>query len=116
MIAWTDYPLCNECRVWGPVLDSPHQQAPIREVEVLGWEPRCGNKYARIRFEADTVKGVYCIKVGYLYQRPGRAGGVPMIDTSNLQEVDVYAVDHDSVHWDGEHWICDHCNQPVDWS
>ena len=107
MQAWTDYPLCKSDTVWGPVLDEPEQEAPVREVEVLGWD---GNKYARVKFE----KGIYSFKVGYLYTRPFRMTmdcdykDIPTIDYHQLPEVDVYADDHDSVHWDGERWVCDY--------
>jgi hypothetical protein len=81
MKAWTDYPLTRDACILGPVLDEPYTEAPIREVEVLGWD---GNKYARVRFE----DGVYVFKAGYLYTEPFRltmdADTIPQINVSQL--------------------------------
>jgi hypothetical protein len=117
MKAWTDYPLCESALVLGTALDTPDEEAPIREVKVLGWD---GNKYARVRFEGD----IYVFKVGYLYTEPYRMtmdnqdSPVPNIDYKQLPIVDVYSTSKDAVHWDDEteRWVCDCCNQPVDWS
>lgn len=58
MRAWTDYPIVE-------LGDTPNQEAPIREVTVLGWD---GNKYAEV--EVEEVRTSF--KAGYLYRRPGR--------------------------------------------
>jgi len=110
--AWTDYPLCKDATISGPVLDEPGKPAPIREVEVLGWD---GNKYARVKFE----QGTYTFKVGYLYTKSFRLtrdfdGDIPSVDTKSIPVIDVYAEDNEA-HWDGERWVCNHCNEPIDW-
>ena len=95
MRAWTDYPLCKDAMVSaGPELDEPDKPAPVREVEVLGWD---NNKYARVSFG----DGIYVFKVGYLYTKPFRLtccfegdvfeGDIPNIDTKQLPVIDVYA-------------------------
>ena len=81
MKAWTDYPLCEECLLHGEALDQPYTKAPIREVEVHGWD---GNKYARVTYDGST----YIFKVGYLYVEPGRCGDVDTIDVSELPTLD----------------------------
>lgn len=58
MRAWTDYPIVE-------LGDTPGQEAPIREVTVLGWD---GNKYAEVEVEGVRTS----FKAGYLYLRPGR--------------------------------------------
>jgi len=76
---WTDYPLEG--------LDEPYSEAPIREVEVQGWD---GNKYAKVKFNRHT----YTFKVGYLYTRPFRltfdAEEIPNIDVRQLRVIDIY--------------------------
>jgi hypothetical protein len=63
MKAWTDYPILA-------LGDKPHQEAPVREVEVLAYD---GDKYCRV-----WVDGVEeSIKSGYLYQLPARCNNQP---------------------------------------
>lgn len=70
MKAWTDYPF-----TW--LGDTAGQAAPVRKVKVLSYD---GNKYCRI-----TVCGGEAeIKAGYLYQRAGRCGEVPVITHRRL--------------------------------
>jgi hypothetical protein len=64
MNGWTDYPLCESSVVSGPVLDKPGRKAPIREVELLGWD---GNKYCLVKFE----EGYYNFKLAYVHTEPG---------------------------------------------
>ena len=70
MQAFTDYPF----EFLG---DKPGEKAPIRMVEVHGWD---GDKYATITV-CDRQTSV---KVGYLYQQHGRCGSVPAINTDVL--------------------------------
>lgn len=64
--AWTDYPIEE-------LGDTPDQEAPIREIEVLSYDQ---NKYAVI-----LVSGVKTeIKISYCYMRKGRCGEVPMLN------------------------------------
>ena len=63
MRAWTDYPILA-------LGDRPHEEAPVREVEVMSYD---GDKYCRV-----SVEGVEeSIKAGYLYQLPGRRNNQP---------------------------------------
>lgn len=64
---WTDYPFVQ-------LGDVPHQLAPIRHVNVISYD---GDKYAKVTFEdsGDWAE----VKIGYLYQRPGRCGQVKTI-------------------------------------
>lgn len=70
MKAWTDYPFVE-------LGDTPHQKAPIREVEVLGYD---GDRYCDIIVEDIQLS----VKRGYLYQRYGRYGDVPQIETDQI--------------------------------
>ncbi|HGN2557711.1 hypothetical protein [Pseudomonas aeruginosa] len=71
MKAFTDYPFTF-------LGDVAYQEAPIRSVEVHGWD---GDKYARITVEGESAS----VKAGYLYQQPGRCGEVAVIDKSTLK-------------------------------
>lgn len=63
MKAWTDYPITE-------LGDTPHVEAPVREIEVLAYD---GDKYCRV-----LVCGIEkSIKAGYLYQEPGRCSEKP---------------------------------------
>ena len=70
MKAWTDYPF--------PQLgDIEGEEAPVREIEVLSFDD---DKYCQIK-----VCGIDDeIKAGYIYQKPGRVGGVPAITQRQL--------------------------------
>ena len=70
MKVWTDYPLCEEAVITGPALDKPDVEAPIREVELLGWDR---NKYCLVALDGN----LYSFKLGYTYTKPGRCGEVP---------------------------------------
>lgn len=64
--AYTDYPFTE-------LGDIPHQEAPVREVTVIGYDQ---NKYADI-----VVWGVKTsVKEGYLYATEGRYGEVEKYD------------------------------------
>lgn len=69
MKAYTDYPLDG--------IDPPNQIAPIREVEPLFYD---GDKYVTVLFEGRR----HTFKAGYLYSKPGRCGGPPNFDVSQL--------------------------------
>ena len=55
---WTDYPFES-------LGDSPHETAPIRQVEVIYYD---GDKYASVIVEGQEES----IKTGYLYNKPVR--------------------------------------------
>jgi hypothetical protein len=72
---YTDYPLyfCDG------------NTAPIREVELLGWD---GNKYCVIR---DPANGsCHSIKLGYVYTEPGRCGEAPHVKPSTVKRINVW--------------------------
>jgi hypothetical protein len=70
MKAYTDYPIVE-------LGDTPNQIAPIRECNARSYD---GDKYCVV-----AVEGILTtIKAGYLYQRPGRLGEVPPINTKEL--------------------------------
>ena len=70
MKAWTDYPF-----TW--LGDTALQRAPVREIEVLSYDD---NKYCHIRVDGGEDE----IKSGYIYQREGRIGKVPVITKEQL--------------------------------
>lgn len=66
MKAWTDYPIVG----LGDKPNDPSRLAPIREIEIIGWD---GDKYAKV-----LVAGVITyIKHGYLYTEPKRLDDNP---------------------------------------
>jgi len=72
MKAYTDYPIVQLGDIAG-------QPAPIREIDVLGYD---GNKYATIEVEGLVTE----IKLGYCYTKPGRSGEVPVINPEDIRE------------------------------
>jgi hypothetical protein len=56
---YTDYPLNKNDLVQGRVYDEPCVRAPVRQVELLGWDH---NKYCLIKFEDSIfeIKLWYC--------------------------------------------------------
>lgn len=71
---YTDYPLYH-CEI----------VAPIREVELIGWD---GNKYCVIQ---DIANGVYhSIKLGYVYTEPGRCDEVPRVDPRTVKRINCF--------------------------
>lgn len=75
MKAWTDYPF-----TW--LGDITGAFAPVREIEVLSYDD---NKYCRIKVcgEEDEIKS------GYVYQREGRYGEVPVITREQLASLPI---------------------------
>lgn len=58
MQGWTDYPM----KIFG---DNPGEEAPIRQVEVIGWD---GDKYALVRCMGLLLN----LKISYIYNYHGR--------------------------------------------
>lgn len=75
---YTDYPFSTE--EFGRGTDVPRQKAPIRAVTVLTWDR---NKYVDVRVEG--LEGVFNIKAGYCYRKPGRCGEVPTFTLKELE-------------------------------
>lgn len=72
---WTDYPFDR-------LGDIPYEKAPVREIEVLSYD---NNKYCKIK-----VEGLYEeIKTGYIYQKKGRYGEVPMISPKQIAKLPI---------------------------
>jgi hypothetical protein len=71
MKAYTDYPFVE-------LGDVPHTKAPVRECEVLSWD---GDKYAKIICGGKKLE----VKVGYLYNKPGRLSMASIIDPNKLE-------------------------------
>ena len=74
MKAWTDYPFTE-------LGDIEYQKAPVREVRIISYD---GNKYCHIE-----VGGIESsVKLGYLYQKPGRLYEVPKVSVWKLHYAD----------------------------
>jgi len=71
--AWTDYPLKE-------LGDTPGQEAPVRQVEVLGYD---GDKYLTVRVGENFVTEV---KRFYVYAESGRFGTVPVFNVKQLKD------------------------------
>jgi hypothetical protein len=66
LAGWTDYPITpNE---FGRGRDFSGKLAPIRSVTILSYD---GDKRCRVRVAG--FRGIFEIKLGYLYPRPGRS-------------------------------------------
>lgn len=79
MYAFTDYPIKK-------LGDIPYKLAPIRECEILEFD---GDKYCKCRvFDNDSNAEEICwIKIGYIYEKYGRFGDVPIFNRSRLNEL-----------------------------
>lgn len=72
---WTDYPFDR-------LGDIPYKKAPVREIEVLSYDD---NKYCKIKVEGLHEE----IKTGYIYQKKGRYGEVPMISPKQIAQLPI---------------------------
>jgi hypothetical protein len=74
---YTDYPITE-------LGDIPRKEAPIRKGSVLSYD---GDKYATVSIEGITTD----IKIGYLYEQPGRCGfvdSIPRYLFEQMREID----------------------------
>lgn len=72
---WTDYPFES-------LGDAPYKKAPVRQIDVLSYD---NDKYCKIK-----VEGVHEeIKAGYIYQKEGRFGKVPVISQNQLKQLSI---------------------------
>ena len=71
MKAWTDYPFTE-------LGDTAGKEAPIRRIDVLSYD---SDKYCKV-----LVCGVESeVKLGYIYEKPGRCGEVPRLRSKRVR-------------------------------
>jgi len=71
-VGFTDYPFSE-------IGDIPYENAPIRLCWIIDWDR---NKYATILLVGHV--GIFSVKSGYLYKKPGRLGQVKSYTNKEL--------------------------------